>query len=146
MIIRAAETADVSGILRLLSQVLEVHAAIRPDLFVSGTTKYSREELSALLTESDRRSYVAVGEDGFLLGYALCILRRPSSTPTMVPHTTLFIDDLCVDESARGQHVGRVRRRTLGQYFGKLWRIARGDKWFYRCLGLKSLPTPHFTN
>ena len=43
MNIRRATDKDIADVLRLLSQVLEVHAAIRPDIFVSGTTKYSEE-------------------------------------------------------------------------------------------------------
>ena len=37
--IRRAEEKDLGSVLDLLSQVLEVHAVIRPDLFISGTRK-----------------------------------------------------------------------------------------------------------
>ena len=40
--IRNAKEKDLDEIMLLLSQVLEVHAAIRPDIFISGTTKYSK--------------------------------------------------------------------------------------------------------
>lgn len=43
--IRKAEPRDIPRILELLLQVLEVHAAGRPDLFKSGTTKYSPRSL-----------------------------------------------------------------------------------------------------
>ena len=43
--IRKAENKDTAKVLDLLHQVLEVHADIRPDLFISGTTKYTDEEL-----------------------------------------------------------------------------------------------------
>ena len=45
MNIRKAESKDTKQILEMLSQVLEVHAKIRPDIFTSGTTKYSEEDL-----------------------------------------------------------------------------------------------------
>ena len=45
MIIRKAELRDVDAILNLLSQVLEIHAKARPDIFQSGKTKYTKEEL-----------------------------------------------------------------------------------------------------
>ena len=38
--IRRAEEKDIKKVMDLLSQVLEIHAKIRPDVFVSGTTKY----------------------------------------------------------------------------------------------------------
>ena len=47
--IRRAEEKDLGSVLDLLSQVLEVHAVIRPDLFVSGTRKYTEEELREIL-------------------------------------------------------------------------------------------------
>ena len=57
MNIRRATDADISEVLRLLSQVLEVHAAIRPDLFIPGTTKYSREELSEMFSDPGAAFY-----------------------------------------------------------------------------------------
>lgn len=47
--VRKAEEKDIDRILSLLKQVLEIHAAIRPDIFVSGTTKYTEEELKMIL-------------------------------------------------------------------------------------------------
>ena len=46
--IRKAEIRDIPRISELLSQVLEVHAAGRPDLFKSGTTKYDETELAEI--------------------------------------------------------------------------------------------------
>lgn len=61
MIIRKAQIGDIDGILKLLSQVLEVHAKIRPDLFVSGTVKYSRRELEEIITNTNTPVFVAAG-------------------------------------------------------------------------------------
>ena len=41
MIIRKAEEKDIPRILELLGQVLQIHADIRPDIFIPGTTKYT---------------------------------------------------------------------------------------------------------
>ena len=43
MIIRRGEERDLAGIDRLLEQVLTVHSTGRPDLFKSGTKKYTDE-------------------------------------------------------------------------------------------------------
>ena len=40
MIIRKAKEKDIPRILELLEQVLQIHADIRPDIFIPGTTKY----------------------------------------------------------------------------------------------------------
>ena len=49
MIIRKAKEKDIPRIIELLGQVLQIHADIRPDIFIPGTTKYTVEELTELL-------------------------------------------------------------------------------------------------
>ena len=41
MTIRKAEEKDILRIIELLGQVLQIHADIRPDIFIPGTTKYT---------------------------------------------------------------------------------------------------------
>ena len=60
MNIRRAEEKDSEKVLELLSEVLEIHADIRPDLFISGTTKYSKEEL---LKNDEITGYLNIEED-----------------------------------------------------------------------------------
>lgn len=103
--IRKAEPRDIPRITELLSQVLEVHAAKRPDLFKPGTTKYAPAELEKIIADSERPIFV--GEhDGTVQGYAFCAFQRHNERNTP-EYTTLYIDDLCVDEKSRGRHVGR---------------------------------------
>ena len=104
--IRQAKEKDIPAILNLLSQVLEVHAVIRPDLFISGTTKYTEDELREILADQYRPVFVAE-EDGEVLGYCFCVLERVERNNMHRESTTLYIDDLCVDEKCRGQHIGR---------------------------------------
>ncbi len=105
MNIRRAEKRDTEAVLDLLHQVLEVHAALRPDLFISGTTKYAAEELHAIFADDGRPVYVATDDDDRVLGYAFCVLEEPNGSVNMTQHRTLYIDDICVDEAARGHHV-----------------------------------------
>ena len=51
MKIRKAEKKDIPRILALLGQVLQIHAEIRPDIFILGTTKYTPCELTELFYE-----------------------------------------------------------------------------------------------
>ena len=53
MKIRKAEKKDIPRILALLGQVLQIHAEIRPDIFIPGTTKYTPCELTELLQQED---------------------------------------------------------------------------------------------
>mgnify|MGYP000541435337 CR=1 FL=1 len=53
MLIRKAEEKDIPRILELLGQVLQIHADIRPDIFIPGTTKYTTDELTELLKNEE---------------------------------------------------------------------------------------------
>lgn len=108
MKIRRACEKDIPRIDALLSQVLEIHASIRPDIFVSGTRKYTDEELKTILADENTPVFAAVDENDEMLGYAFCILHDYSGSNNLQPIRSLYIDDLCVDQEARGMHVGRA--------------------------------------
>ena len=105
MEIRFAEVRDIPGMIDLLQQVGEVHHRIRPDLFRSGAQKYDEAALEALLKDPARPILAAVEEDR-LLGYCFCILEEMKDDPVLCDTKSLYIDDLCVDETIRGKHVG----------------------------------------
>ena len=71
--IRRAESRDLDKTLKLLSEVLELHAKIRPDIFISGTTKYTREELQAIFDNDQTPVFVAADDSGEVVGYAFCV-------------------------------------------------------------------------
>lgn len=106
MTIRKAQEKDVSRIVELLGQVLQIHAEIRPDIFIPDTTKYTEQELATLLKDEKKPIYVAVNEEDVCLGYAFCQVKEQPFSNNMVQFQSLFIDDLCVDRFARGQHIG----------------------------------------
>ena len=108
LIIRKAEEKDIPRILDLLSQILEVHAVIRPDLFISGTRKYTKEELREILKDENRPIFVAENEESEIPGYCFCIVHEYEKGNTTRDSKSLYIDDLCVDEQFRHQHVGKV--------------------------------------
>ena len=114
--IRRAESRDLDKTLKLLSEVLELHAKIRPDIFISGTTKYTREELQAIFDNDQTPVFVAADDSGEVVGYAFCVMKRQPFSTNMKDFSTLFIDDLCVDENCRGQHVGTLLFDYVKQY------------------------------
>ena len=74
MNIRRANDKDIPRLIELLQQVLEIHAGIRPDIFISGTTKYTHDELLKMTLDDEKPIYVAVDEDDRCVGYAFCQL------------------------------------------------------------------------
>ena len=107
MNIRLAEEKDIDSVIKLLTQVLNIHAKIRPDIFIGGTTKYTKEELMEIFNDANRPAYVAVDENDSVMGYAFWIKNKQPFSTNMVPFDSLFIDDLCVDQNIRGKHIGQ---------------------------------------
>ena len=105
MLIRSAAKGDIGDLNRLLYQVAAVHHDIRPDLFKEGGKKYTDAELEGILACEDTPVFVAE-EDGRVLGYAFCVIEEHAHSGAMHEFKSLYIDDLCVDESARGRHTG----------------------------------------
>ena len=104
--IRRARESDIPQVEHLLHEVLEVHAKIRPDIFQSGSAKYSEEDLKRIFRDPEAPVFVAAEEHGNVLGYLFGILQQ-SASAAMRPIRTLYIDDLCVEENSRGLHIGR---------------------------------------
>ena len=102
--IRQASVADIPRIIDLLHQVDMVHHCLRPDLFKPNTTKYDEQELVVLL--EDETKPIFVYDDGDVLGYAFCQITDVKDDRLLCDRKTLYIDDLCVDEAARGKHIG----------------------------------------
>ena len=118
MFIRKAEEKDIPRILELLGQVLQIHADIRPDIFIPGTTKYTTDELTELLKNEEKPVYVAADEA-----------------------------DVCVDQETRGQHIGeslfeyvKKEAKQLGCYEVTLnvWAGNTSAEKFYEKMGMRT--------
>ena len=147
MNIRRAGEKDIPRLIELLQQVLDIHAKIRPDIFISGTTKYTNDELLQMILDDRNPVYVAVNEKDLCMGYAFCQLKEQPFSNNMVPFTSLFIDDLCVDQSLRGQHIGeslfefvKAEAKRLGCYEVTLnvWAGNTSAEHFYEKMGMKT--------
>ena len=104
MDIRKAEHRDIPGMIALLKQVGQVHHNIRPDLFRNGAQKYHEADLEQLLSDPNRPIFVAV-RGGFVLGYCFCIHKEYQHEAVLTDRKELYIDDLCVEETCRGQGI-----------------------------------------
>ena len=143
-LVRRAEAKDIPAILQLLVQVDMVHHNGRPDLFRGPATKYSAAELEQILADEKTPVFVCTDEQDRVLGHGFCILQH-SGGKLMVEHTTLYIDDICVDEAARGQGVGRALFERIRDYAREqgaynvtlnVWSCNPGAMAFYEKLGL----------
>ncbi len=143
--IRSAEEKDIPGIMELLRQVNLVHYEGRPDLFKK-TTKYNEEELRGIIAGETTPLFVCVSEEGKVLGHAFCIKQQHVNNPLLTDVKTLYIDDICVDETARGKHIGERLYRYVEDYAKQegfynitlnVWNCNPGAMAFYEKLGLE---------
>ena len=148
MNIRRAEERDVGRLNDLLYQVHAVHAKGRPDIFRSGNKKYTSEELLVILKNDETPVFVATNEDDFVLGYAFCIYEEHKGELSLMDRKTLYIDDLCVDEACRGQHIGSAlyeyvleesRRTGCAAVTLNVWCLNEGAMKFYEKCGMTPL-------
>lgn len=142
--IRKAEKRDIPGIIELLHQVNMVHHVLRPDLFKPNTTKYDEQELEGLLDESSKPVFVF--DDGKVLGHAFCIIKEIKDDKLLQDIKTLYIDDICVDEKARGKHVGKALYEYVRDYAQSIgcnnitlnvWDGNDAASCFYKNMGMK---------
>ncbi len=150
MNIRRAKEQDMEGINNLLNQVLMVHHNGRPDLFKSNTKKYTDEELLAIIEDEGKPIFVGVDEKGQVLGYAFCVFQQYVDNHILTDIKTLYIDDLCVDETLRGQHIGKQLYEYVMAFAGEqgcynvtlnVWECNPGARKFYESCGF----TPYKT-
>lgn len=142
--IRKAHKSDIQRIIDLLHQVNMVHHVIRPDLFKPYTTKYNEQELEAMLDDSHKPIFVY--DEKTVLGYAFCQISEVKDDKLLQDVKTLYIDDICVDENARGQHVGKALyeyvldyARSIGCHHITLnvWEGNGPALSFYRSMGMQ---------
>ena len=143
--IRKAQENDIPRIIELLHQVNMVHYEKRPDLFRPHTTKYSEPELVALLGNGNNPIFV-FDDDGLVQGYAFCQIKEVKGDILLQDIKTLYIDDICVDEKARGRHVGQTLFEFVREYAESigcrnitlnLWEGNVPALCFYRSMGMQ---------
>lgn len=144
MKIRRAQEKDITQMLELLRQVNLVHHIGRPDLFKKAT-KYTKDELKEILKDDTRPIFAAVDDTDTMQGYAFCVHQQHIGSNLLTDIKTLYIDDICVDENCRGQHVGKTIydyviswAKDNGYYNVTLnvWNCNEGAMKFYESLGM----------
>jgi len=99
-----------------------------------------------LLQDKQRPIFVAADDSDEILGYAFCIVQHKPHDNILTDIKTLYIDDLCVDENCRGQHIGTdlyhhvlAYAKDAGCYNVTLnvWACNESALRFYEHLGLK---------
>lgn len=143
--IRLAREDDIPAIDKLLYQVHKVHSDARPDLFKADAKKYTDEELKKIIADDGTPVFVAE-KDKNIAGYAFCIYKQYIDNNSMTDIKTFYIDDLCVDETMRGCHIGKTLYDYVVEYARghgfynvtlNVWADNVGAVRFYEKIGLR---------
>jgi len=145
MDIRFAQNQDIPDILNLLEQVNFIHHQARPDI-IKKATKYTEEEVTEIIEDHQRPLLVAV-EDNHVLGYMFGIFQETTENDFLVGEKSLYIDDICVDQNARGKHVGQSLYQATKELAAdsgchritlNVWAFNESAKSFYEKMGMQT--------
>lgn len=148
--IRRAINADLEDIKDLLMQVHQVHYEGRPDIFKDGIRKYRDGEILDLIADDKTPIYVSVAEDGHVAGYAFCVYKETVGDYSLCDRKTLYIDDICVAEKHRREHIGSslyhyvvdvAKEAGCDSVTLNVWHLNDGAMAFYQHLGMAPLKT-----
>lgn len=144
--IRKATESDIKGILNLLVQIDMIHHNARPDIFKGPAYKYTEDELKVLLKDEKTPVFVCVDENDYVIGHAFCVCKQKIDHNVLTDIKTLYIDDICVDEKMRGQHIGKslydyvVKFAKENDFYNitlNVWKCNPGAIEFYKKMGLE---------
>jgi len=98
-----------------------------------------------MIRDDTRPIFVACDERNTVVGYAFCVFIQHKSNNILTDIKTLYIDDLCVDEACRGQHIGQGLYEYVVDFAKKsgcynltlnVWSCNENALRFYKKLGL----------
>ena len=111
--IRRACHRDIPKIEDLLSQVCLVHHNGRPDIYKDNLQKYNESDILDILTDEISPIYVAADEEDEVAGYAFCQIKAVENNKALMDRKYMYIDDFCVDEKYRKQHIGQTLMQAV---------------------------------
>ena len=112
-----ARLSDRDAVNEMAQQVHAMHVAWRPDIYEMTGELYPAERFEAAIRE--RTLYTAKLAD-VTVGY-VSLKIRDYDWPGMVKRKVMFVDELCVEETARRQGIGTAMMadvRALAMAFG----------------------------
>lgn len=100
--IRLAKKTDYESVIRIMSQVQDMHVEWRPDIYKHNDNLISQDVFEKIV-EYDT-FYVAENEDS-VVG-VLEITYRHVESPSHVTRDFIFVDSMAIDEKYRGMGIG----------------------------------------
>ena len=103
-----------------------------------------------IINDDKRPIFVAVDNNDKVLGYAFCVYQQYIDNNILTDIKTLYIDDLCVDEKCRREHIGTKLLDYAFNYAKQIdcynvnlnvWNLNQDAMDFYKKSGMEPLKT-----
>ena len=100
--IRLAKKADYESVKRIMSQVQDMHAEWRPDIY-----KHNENLIPQAVSEKilENNTFYVAESDSSVIG-VLEIAYRHVESPSHVTRDVIFVDTMAIDENYRGMGIG----------------------------------------
>ena len=112
-----ARESDWDAVRRLSVQIHDLHAQWRPDLYYHCEEPYTK---AYFLEDIQNRLVYTAKVAGVVVGYVILSVMEKGG-PGTVEYKAMRLDSICVEESARGQGIGKAIAadvRALARAFG----------------------------
>lgn len=148
MKIRGARVEDCGQILKLLSELQNLHALCRPDIFKEGQAAMDKEEFQQM-TEDPNRCMLVAEKDGIIFGMIEMEIKEIAN-PILMKRKVGLISSFIVKESMRNQGIGQqlfdeaiktAGDKNLDSLQLNVWRFNEEAIHFYEKNGMKPLLT-----
>ena len=116
MNIRNAQIEDVNKISELMLQVAEIHSNARKDIFKEKSIEEIKAEVNNRI--KNKENILVAEEDNNIYGVIIYKIKEVKEHINLKDRTTLWIDELVVDEKARRMGIGK-------NLFSEVKRIAK---------------------
>jgi ribosomal protein S18 acetylase RimI-like enzyme len=147
-LIRLAEIDDYEGVSRLVTQIHQLHVNERPDIYAPYDNPMGIDYYRKILREERTAVIVAVNPAGGRIdAYTVIRIDEAAFRPIYQQRKYIFVDDFCVEESHRGQGIGKVLFRFLIEYAKEISatnielgvaEFNTGALQFYESMGMKT--------
>lgn len=143
-VIREARVSDFEAVSNLENQVFTMHQSARKDLIKPKKEPFTKTYFESCLNDDNTKIFV-YEEDEEIQGHCIIKVLHYANHHMFYDMKVLEIDDLCVDEKARGKGIGRQLFDKAKNYAKKIgasrieltvWSFNKNARQFYECLGM----------
>ena len=141
--IREAYVSDFNAILNLENQVFQIHLNARPDM-IKTKIPFNQDHFEKCLQDENKKIFI-FEENGNILGYCITQKLEYKDHHLFYDMKILEINDMCVNENARGKNIGRQlfnRAKDYAKEIGAVrleltvWGFNKNARQFYEHLGM----------